>query len=89
MGGNVVWCLKALSVPGSKGSELVGWHGEEWDIAGWGECFIFFDKTAGAYTWDKGSVSIIETGSSTSGVLHGVDLPVGTEDTKRWGSSGL
>lgn len=89
MAGNNVYCLKALSVPGSKGSELVGWHGEEWDIAGWGECFIFFDKTAGACTWDKGSVAIIESGSSTSGVLHGVDLPVGTEDTKRGCGSGL
>jgi len=63
----------ALTVPGSEGTELVGWHPEEWQHGGEGESWgqLLESSGSGRALEALGSYSKI-TGSG--GVLHVVDL---------------
>jgi len=70
----------SLSVPGSEGSVLCCWHGEEWGHVTCGEGLVSGIKSSCVESLYEGSVTIVEGGGGTGGVLHGVDLPVGTGD---------
>ena len=71
--GDVISCGGSLSVPGSEGGELLGWHPEEWDIVTKGESWCHLLLSSSICSRHLEALHFGVPVSCGDGVLHVVD----------------